>query len=348
LGATLVLAATLASTPGFPNHVVDASTARPPTRVDTLRARSDHDLRPALWHEPTDIERRDLFFGPGGARHQPRGAFTFIKEDLNGSHPKFELRSDDGVRWIAKLGTEAQPETAATRLVWAVGYAADEDYFVDKISVSGVPAAVHRGPKLIDADGAMHGVRLKRKSDGRVNVGEWAWRQNPFSGTQQFNGLRVLMAVINNWDLKDVNNTMYDPKLAGQSGQDERVFEVSDLGSSFGSTGLERTDHSNGDLQTYRRTAFITHVTADEVDFRVPRLPDGIVFANAPEFFRRVHLLWIGRNVPRADARWLGRLLAQLSANQIRDAFRAAGYGPEDVQGFTAVLEASIRQLNEL
>ena len=305
--------------------------------------------RPFLWREPNDIEQRDLFYGPGGKLHQPHDAvFTFVKEDLDGSHPKFDVRDSDSVRWKVKLGTEARPETAASRLVWAVGYAADEDYFVDEIRVNDMPAHVHRGQKLIEGNGTMRGVRLKRESDERVKVGEWSWRRNQFSGTRELNGLRALMAVINNWDVKDINNSVYELKDAGERGANERVFEVSDLGSSFGSAGLERTDRSNGNLRSYRRTPFITHLTSEEVDFDAPRRPDWIVLANVPEFLRRLQLLWIGKNIPRPDAKWMGLLLSRISPNQIRDAFRAAGYPPDEVEGFAEVLEARIKQLSEL
>jgi hypothetical protein len=89
-------------------------------------------------------------------------------------------------------------------------------------------------------------------------------------------------------------------------------------------------------------------MTPDEVDFSVPRRADWIVLVNAPEFFMRLRLRWIGHQIPRDDARWMGHLLAQLSADQIRDAFKAAGYSPEDINGFTAALESRIAQLNQL
>jgi hypothetical protein len=299
-----------------------------------------------LW-EPADIAHRDAFYGPGGEGHQPHGPYAFVKEDLSGSHPKFDVQDRQGRRWRVKLGTEARPETTATRLVWAVGYSADEDYFVDEIHVDGIPAHLHRGARFIDADGTMHGARLERESDGRTNIGEWAWRRNQFEGTRELNGLRVLMAVINNWDLKDANNSVYELKHR-QADATEPVFEVSDLGSTFGGTGLERTDHANGSLKTYRQTPFITHTTANDVDFAAPRQADWIVLANVPEFWRRLQLRWIGRDIPRADARWMGELLSRLSPNQLHDMFRAAGYPPEDVEGFVAVLENRIKQLTEL
>jgi hypothetical protein len=36
--------------------------------------------------------------------------------------------------------------------------------------------------------------------------------------------------------------------------------------------------------------------------------------------------------VPRKDAKWVGHLLAQLSTDQLRSAFRAAGYVDQDIE----------------
>jgi hypothetical protein len=302
-----------------------------------------------LWQEPNGT-RRDLFNGPGGPDHRPdpHDTFTFLEEDLEGSHPKFDVVDGHGVHWKVKLGAEARPETVATRLVWAAGYAADEDYFVDEIHVDDMPTRLHRGQRLIGPNGVVRRVRLKRSSEERRKVGVWSWRHNPFTGTRELNGLRALMALINNWDLKDINNAIYEEPLRGEDDQFEQVFEVKDLGLSFGSTGLERTTDSNGDLQAYRKTSFITHVTPDTVTFATPRRPDWIVLANAPEFFKRLKLLWIGKDIPRADARWMGDVLSQIPRDNIRDAFRAAGYGADEAEGFTAVVESRIHQLNQL
>jgi hypothetical protein len=303
-----------------------------------------------LWREPEDIGSRDLFYGPGGEGHQPRGAaFTFIKEDLAGSNPKFVVRDDTRTKWRIKLGPEARPETVASRLVWAVGYAADEDYFLSEVRVQGMPRDVHRGRKLIGPDGTMHDVRLKRELAGQKTLGDWQWRNGPFSGTRELNGLRVLMAVINDWDLKDVNNAIRARTDRSGAVPDERVYEVKDLGSTFGSTGLERTPaQSDGNLERYARSRFIKKVTPAYVDFAVPRRAAWIVLANPREFLMRLRLRWIGRHIPRQDARWMGRLLARLSPQQIRDAFRAAGYSDPDIDRFSAILRSRIEQLNAL
>jgi hypothetical protein len=56
----------------------------------------------------------------------------------------------------------------------------------------------------------------------------------------------------------------------------------------------------------------------------------------------------IVKDIPTADVKWLGNLLKQLSDEQIRDCFRAAGYSPEDVEGYAAAVKERIRALNEL
>ncbi|HEX7794316.1 MAG TPA: hypothetical protein VF456_08205 [Vicinamibacterales bacterium] len=315
----------------------------------TVPSQSAGKIPAVLWQEPNGT-RGDLFYGPGGPGHRPdtHETFTFVHEDLEGSHPKFEVVDGRGVHWKVKLGDEARPETVATRLVWAAGFAADEDYFADEIHVDNMPARLHRGQHLIEPNGVVRNVRLKRTSHKRREVGIWTWRQNPFTGTRELNGLRVLMALINNWDLKDINNAIYEESRSGDDGVRERVFEVKDLGLSFGSTGLEPTTRSNGNLEAYRKTSFITHVTPETVTFATPRRPDWIVLANAPQFFKRLKLLWIGRNIPRADARWIGSVLSEIPPDSIRDAFRAAGYSPNDVEGFTTVVESRIHQLNSL
>ena len=63
-----------------------------------------------------------------------------------------------------------------------------------------------RGQQFVSADGIVTGVRLER-DPGKTESSTWSWYDNPLAGTQEFNGLRVMMALINNWDLKAVNNT---------------------------------------------------------------------------------------------------------------------------------------------
>jgi len=305
--------------------------------------------RAVLWRNPADIASRNLFFGPGGHQHQPHGMFTFLKEDLAGSNPKFTVRDQDGVKWKVKLGAEARPETVASRLVWAVGYFTNEDYFLEDLRVQDMPGHLHRGQRLVASDGSMHNVRLKRYLNGEEKIGSWQWRQEPFSGTRELNGLRVMMALINNWDLTDENTAIYEDEHGGAEGVPEQIYMVSDLGASFGKVGLSwPLGKARGNLNAFRRSKFISRVTPDGVDFRTPARPAWFFLATPKEYNLRLHLRWIGRQIPRQDVRWMGQLLARLSGDQIRDAFRAAGYSTQDVEGFTSVVEERIAELNKL
>jgi hypothetical protein len=314
-----------------------------------------------LWRNPVDLSTRDLFYGPGGKSHEPHGSMTFVEEDREGSNPKFVVRDADGVSWKAKLAEEVRCETAASRLIWAAGFTTHEDYYLDELRVSEMPERLHRGHKYVDHDGTVHKVRLKRDWQGMEKTGVWHWRNNPFHDTREMNGLRVMMALVNNWDLKDVNNAVYRQRKvpakednvsdgAGTSKTEpeyESVYVVSDLGASFGNIGLGHP-HFKDNLAAYSGSKFITHMTDDYVDFSTPGRPGLTVLINPHEYFTRVRMRWIGRRIPRADARWMGQILAQLSPNQIRDAFRAAGYSPQEIEGFASVVQNRIAELNRL
>jgi hypothetical protein len=337
---TLFLAVVLA---GFPSPAAAKKKDKAPAAEGEITG----GVLTVLWREPKNISAENLFYGSGGKRHEPHGPFTFIKEDLDGSNPKFSVEDANGVKWKVKLGDEARPETVTSRLVWAVGYQTEWYYFMPSIQVKEMPLRLHRGQELVGPSGNVANVRLKREPDGEKKIGIWKWRDNPFGGTRELDGLRVLMAVVNNWDLKDENNAVVEEKLPG--GGAERFYEITDLGSSFGKNGLSRDRRvSKGDLEVYIRSKFIKKIRTDTVDFETPRRPDLVGVVNPREFVSRLHLRWIGRNIPREDARWMGSELAQLSPEQIRDAFRAAGYSSQEVDGFATVVEARIAQLNKL
>jgi hypothetical protein len=303
---------------------------------------------PVLWRNPGDIASRNLFYGSGGQENMPRGPFSFVEEDLAGTNPKLQVRDRDGVRWEVKLGIEARPETAASRLVWAVGYPTTDDYFFQELRVENVPMHLHRGQDLVASDGTMHDVRLKRHP-GEKKIGLWRWDSNPFVATREYNGLRVMMALINNWDLKDQNNSIYREKDSQGSGSREELYVVTDLGASFGTVGRSWPAHeSKGNLESYKHSMFIRRITDDNVDLGTPSRPALFYLVGLPEYMRRLELRWIGSRIPRPDAKWIGQLLARLSADQIRDAFRAAGYAPPEVEGFTQVVLKRIAELNAL
>jgi hypothetical protein len=56
----------------------------------------------------------------------------------------------------------------------------------------------------------------------------------------------------------------------------------------------------------------------------------------------------VTRHIPTADARWLGNLLGRFSTDQIGDCFRAAGFLPAEVEGYTRTVMQRIDALKKL
>ena len=300
-----------------------------------------------IWQNPGNIRSLNLFWGPGGEKQQPQPPFTFVEEDMHGTSPKFDVRDSNDKKWKAKLGLEAKPETAASRLLWAVGYGANENYFFSEIKVTNMPATLQRGQSLVGHGGVVPNVRLQRHPEGKKRIAYWNWRHNPFYGTREFNGLRVMMALIANWDLKDDNNGIFeDEKRAGP-----KLYEVSDVGTSFGTAGKRYSDkQSKGNLPAFARTKLIAHIHKKYVDLNFPKKPplSSLFEFDWIFYFRQTRMLWVGRHIPRADAKWIGSLLAQLSPDQIHDAFRAAGYSPQEIELCTQAVISRIQELNSL
>ena len=295
---------------------------------------------PVLWHDPGKIAELDLLNGQGGREKRPVPPFKFESEDMHGTNPKFNVRDANGTKWRVKLGDEARPEVTASRLLWAVGYFVNDDYVLESAKVDNLQLT--RGSSMA-ADGNIVDARFERKPDGEKKIGTWRWKDNPFNGTREFNGLRVMMALINNWDLKDENNAVYEDK----AGRDE--FLTSDVGATFGTNGLSWSkSRSKGDVGTFEKSKFITRKTEAEVDFGTPAPPMPLEAANVKVYMMRRDLEWIGKKVPIQDARWIGSLLKQLSREQLADAFRAGQFPPDVVEKYVAIVQSRIDELAQL
>jgi hypothetical protein len=301
---------------------------------------------PVLWQHPDDISSRNLFYGVGGKEHEPQGKFRFIKEDPGGTNPKFTIEDEQHVRWRVKLGAEARPETTATRLLWAMGYLTDEDYYLPELQVQGMKK-LKRGQNFVLAGGKVKGVRLERYRKNEKRIGDWSWFKNPFRGSRELYGLAVMMALINNTDLKQENNSIYINGEIYSGPFDEERYVVADLGATFGQTGSV-VDRSIGKLPDYVHSKFIKRVKSEDVDFVMRSRPPFFLLFDLPYYRERTRMEEIVKHIPRTDAKWMGQLLAQLSDQQISDAFRAGGFSATEVEGYTRKIRERIAELNRL
>jgi hypothetical protein len=286
---------------------------------------ADPDARPVLWKQPGNLESLDLFYGPGGIQAAPdlSAKFTYVKRDAKGTQKKIIVKDDKGGEWVVKFGPEARPETAATRIVWAMGYHADEDYFVKQVHIQGLK------------DDAVN-VRFKRRHYGYKDVGNWSWENNPFVGTRELDGLKVLMLALNNWDLKYDNNKIVE-KTHKKDG-DDKIYYVGDLGATFGKTGSLARElgipHQHGSKDKpdqYARQSFIDGVSDGKVRFHYKGKDRSTVEAISVD-----------------NARWIGGMLAKLSEKQLTDAFRAAGYDDSEITTLLGALRHRIQELQSV
>ena len=169
-----------------------------------------------IWHDRGDAAALDLVAGPGGKDHEPGTDFT-IHRGISRAELRRSLTSKTNTAPSGRSnsGEEAKSETAATRLLWAAGYVVDEDYYRPQIHVQGL-TRLARGQEFVSNGDTVTGARLERETEGEESS-TWSWYDNPFIGTREFNGLRVMMALVNNWDLKDVNNGASDTAADGSS-----------------------------------------------------------------------------------------------------------------------------------
>ncbi len=274
---------------------------------------------PVLWREHADVSALDLLAGPGGEELRPQAPFTFIKDEKGGYSKKYRVRDAKGRVWVAKVGKESQPETAVTRLVWAAGYVTEVTYLAPRATIEG--------------KGTFENVRFEARPETIERSVAWRWADNPFAGKRELQGLKIMMALVENWDLKDENNRVL---VVGGASGNELQYVVSDLGATIGKTGGQ-----NGPV------AFIRQVkgTRNEPnDYASDKFIEGVEAG-------RLRFSYDGKNkslmqdVTVADAQWLAAILTRLSDKQLEDAFRAANYTDEEVRLLAASVRARIDQL---
>jgi hypothetical protein len=270
-----------------------------------------------IW-QPVKISRRDLYWGAGGRAMFPNlKKVTLIRKETGGNNLKYRIKDASGRIWVAKIADESQPETAAVRLLWAVGYPTEINYLVPRLTIPG--------------KGTFKNVRLEARPANIDRQDRWSWTDNPFVGSRELQGLKIMMALINNWDLKDGNNIIF------QTGG-ERQYVISDLGSSFGKFAplslpiFNRFGRSVNNPEHYVKSEFVKGVEEDgDLDLAYK--------GNAKQLFD---------DITPEQGRWLAGLLKQLSDKQISDAFRAANYSPAEIRMLTQAVKNKIRELDKV
>ncbi|MFN2480946.1 MAG: hypothetical protein ABR554_05705, partial [Pyrinomonadaceae bacterium] len=282
---------------------------------------------PVLWHSPGDIASHDTYEGLGASLKPDLSKVTVLKKEEGRWSPKLRVKDAAGREWVAKMGKEAQPETAAVRLLWAVGYMTEINHLVPCVRFVNAPEMPKEAERC-EGNGFAN-IRFEARPKNVKRAGMWSWKKNPFTGTREVGGLKSLMVLINNWDTKDENNVIFQTQHNGKA---ELHYVISDLGATFGKTGsgpLWRLKRSRNDPEGYDEDKFVDGVRKDgRVDFDFTGMSSGVI-----------------KDVRVEDARWIGSLLARLSDRQLEDVFRAANYSPAEVRALTDTVRRRIDQL---
>jgi len=266
-----------------------------------------------LWREPTDISSIDLFNGPWGAAASPdpNATYSFVKAKLHGNSPGLTARDSKGIEWSVKQGAEGPIEVTFSRVLSAIGYHQPPVYFLPSF-------ALERGGRVEQAPGG----RFRAKHDALAEMGNWSWQQNPFVGTKPYQGLLVLMMILNSTDLKNENNELYEP-TGREREQAPRWYVVKDLGASLGETG--RMDPRRGDIGSFERERFIRSVDGGLVRFGYR--------GRHQELLERMRV---------EDVRWMCDRLQRLTDRQWRDAFRAGNFSDDVTTRYVARIHQKI------
>jgi hypothetical protein len=219
-----------------------------------------------LW-EAVDIKGRDLYIGAGASLQPQLKGFKYLGKQTGGNSIKHRIKDGNDVEWVAKIADESQPEVAANRLLWSVGYRTEIDYMAHEFT--------------IDKMGSYKNVRLEARPNNIKRLERWSWSENPFLSKKEFDGLKVMMVLINNWDLKDDNTVILKDG-------DTLYYVVSDLGASFGKLAdksFSRGGRSINDPEDYAKSLFIKGVDNGLVTFHYrginENLMNGITVENA-------------------------------------------------------------------
>jgi hypothetical protein len=310
-------------------------------RIHRAGPRPLRHARHVIWRDPGAVESLDLCGGPGGATGAPAPPFRFLEEHATGTHPCVSVLDARGRRWRIKWGDEVRSETFAVRLVWACGYFAEVTYFLPSGRIEGVPQ-LQRAGKCVDERGEFIEARFELDDPHVRKLFEehsWAWDDNPFVGTPELNGLKILVMLLSNWDTKDrrdvargSNTAIFEERVSRW--RREAHYLITDWGGSMGRWGGNLVTRGRWDPDGFEAQTpqFVTGVENDIVSF-------GYAGQRTAD---------VAHNISTADVRWLHRRLGALRDAQIRDALLAAGATDDEADRFTRALRDRITQLGRV
>jgi hypothetical protein len=158
----------------------------------------------------------------------------------------------------------------------------------------------------------------------------WKWTKNPFLDTHEFQGLKILVLLVSDWDPKESNLSIFEDK----STDGLRYFYANDdWGAALGKWG-GRMSRSKWDCNGFTKETSKFVVLTDSGSLRWG--------------FRGKKEEDITSDITVDDVRWLLKYLGKVTDKQLTDGLAASGAEPENVDCFARALRMRIEQLQRL
>ena len=296
--------------------------------------------RHRIWHEVHAREASDLRFGPGGEASAPAPPFEFVEELLSGSHPCVSVRDAKQRLWRMKWGAEAKPETFCVRFAAACGYFAEVTHYVASGRIDGV-TTLTRARASVGEDGTFSDARFEledRAVRTLFDEHSWAWNDNPFVGTKQLDGLKIVVMLLSNWDNKDrrdvsrgSNTAIFEHRISPFAY--EARYLIIDWGGAMGKWGATVISRDRWDVEGFeaQTPGFVAGVHDDVIDFG----------------YQGQRTAEIARGIPVDHVRWFYKRARRITEPALREGLLASGATEDEATRFARALMTRIQALYE-
>jgi hypothetical protein len=242
--------------------------------------------------------------------------------------------------WRVKWGHEAKPESFAVRVAFACGYFAEITHYVASGQIEGV-TDLTRARKCVDEDGHFESARFEIEDPSvRMLFAEhsWSWTDNPFVGTKQLSGLKMIVMLVSNWDSKDrqdvargSNTAIFEVPVS--SWTREARYLISDWGAAMGKWGATVVSRSRWDPEGFaaQNAQFVTSVKDGYVNF-------GYAGQRTAE---------ITRGITVDHVEWFYKYARRLTVEALAAGLRASGASEDEAVRFADALRERIAQLGQ-
>jgi hypothetical protein len=166
----------------------------------------------------------------------------------------------------------------------------------------------------------------------------WAWDDNPFVGTRQLDGLKIIVMLLSNWDSKDrrdvsrgSNTAIFEYRVSRFAS--EARYLITDWGGAMGKWGGTVVSRGRWDVDGFeaQTPGFIAAVRDGTVDFGYQ--------GQRPE---------IGRGIPVTHVRWFYRKARRITEPALRTGLLASGATDEEAGRFARAILMRIEALGRV